>query len=62
MLKDPGIGKRFVPIIPDEASDIQDAAPTAGMSQTTSFPAGADWSATRLIARHAGSNKKKTKQ
>jgi hypothetical protein len=44
-----------------EASDIQDAAPTAGMSQTTSFPAGADWSATRLIARHAGSNKKKTK-
>jgi hypothetical protein len=45
-----------------EASDIQDAAPTAGMSQTTSFPAGADWSATRLIARHAGSNKKKTKQ
>jgi len=44
-----------------EASDIQDAAPTAGMSQTTSFPAGADWSATRLVARHAGSNKKKTK-
>jgi len=44
-----------------EASDIQDAAPTAGMSQTTSFPASADWSATRLVARHAGSNKKKTK-
>ena len=44
-----------------EPSDIQDAAPTAGMSQTTSFPAGADWSATRLIARHAGSNKKKSK-
>ena len=44
-----------------EASDIQDAAPTAGMSQTTSFPAGADWSATRLVARHAGSNKKKSK-
>ena len=44
-----------------EASDIQDSAPTAGMSQTTSFPASADWSATRLVARHAGSNKKKTK-
>lgn len=44
-----------------EASDIQDAAPTAGMSQTTSFPAAANWSATRLVARHAGSNKKKSK-
>jgi len=44
-----------------EASDIQDAAPTAGMSQTTSFPASADWSATRLVARHASSNKKKSK-
>ena len=44
-----------------EASDIQDAAPTAGMSQTTSFPASTDWSATRLVARHAGSNKKKSK-
>ena len=44
-----------------EPSDVQDAAPTAGMSQTTSFPAGADWTATRLIARHAGSNKKKSK-
>ncbi len=44
-----------------EPSDIQDAAPTAGMSQTTSFPAGADWTATRLIARSAGSSKKKSK-
>ena len=44
-----------------EASDIQDAAPTAGMSVTTSFPAGTDWTATRLVARHAGSNKKKSK-
>ena len=44
-----------------EPSDIQDVAPTAGMSQTTSFSACADWSATRLIARHAGSNKKKSK-
>jgi hypothetical protein len=31
------------------------------MSQTTSFPAAPDWTATRLIARHAGSNKKKPK-
>jgi len=44
-----------------EPSEIQDAAPTAGMSQTTSFSACADWSATRLIARHAVSNKKKSK-
>jgi hypothetical protein len=29
------------------------------MSQTTSFPASADWTATRLVARHAGSNIKK---
>jgi hypothetical protein len=42
-----------------DASDIQDAAPTAGMSQTTSFPASVDWTATRLVARHAGSNIKK---
>jgi hypothetical protein len=44
-----------------EPSDIQDAAPTAGMSQTTSFPVCANWTATRLIARSAGSNKKKSK-
>lgn len=44
-----------------EPSDIQDSAPTAGMSQTTSFPVGADWSATRLVARSAGNNKKKSK-
>jgi hypothetical protein len=44
-----------------EASDIQDAAPTAGMSVTTSFAVGADWTATRLVARHAGSSKKKSK-
>jgi hypothetical protein len=34
-----------------EPSDIQDAAPTAGLSQTVSFAAGADWTATRLVAR-----------
>ena len=36
-----------------EPSDIQDAAPTAGLSQTVSFSAGADWSATKLGARKA---------
>ena len=33
-----------------EPSDIQDAAPTAGLSQTVSFTVGADWTATRLVA------------
>ena len=36
-----------------EPSDIQDAAPTAGLSQTVSFSVGADWSATKLVARKA---------
>jgi hypothetical protein len=34
-----------------EPSDIQDAAPTAGLSQTVSFAASSDWTATRLVAR-----------
>ena len=34
-----------------EPSDIQDAAPTAGLSQTSSFSVATDWSATRLVAR-----------
>jgi len=34
-----------------EPSDIQDAAPTAGLSQTSSFSIAPDWSATRLVAR-----------
>ena len=36
-----------------EPSDIQDSAPTAGLSQTSSFAAATDWSATRLVARKA---------
>jgi hypothetical protein len=36
-----------------EPSDIQDSAPTAGLTQTVSFSAGADWTATRLVARKA---------
>ncbi len=34
-----------------EPSDIQDAAPTAGLTQTSSFSIAPDWSATRLVAR-----------
>ena len=37
-----------------EPSDIQDAAPTAGLSQTSSFSIAADWCATRLVARKVG--------
>lgn len=36
-----------------EPSDIQDAAPTAGLSQTSTLSAAPDWSATRLVARKA---------
>jgi hypothetical protein len=41
-----------------EAADIQDAAPTAGLTQTVSFLASTNWSATRLVARKSGSAKK----
>jgi hypothetical protein len=33
-----------------EPSDIQEAAPTAGLSQTSSFAAAKDWTATKLVA------------
>ncbi len=36
-----------------EPSDIQDAAPTAGLSQTSTLSVAPDWSATRLVARKA---------
>jgi hypothetical protein len=36
-----------------EPSDIGEAAPTAGLSQTSSLSAGRDWSATRLVAPKA---------
>ena len=36
-----------------EPSDIQDAAPTAGLSQTQTIPIAHDWTATRLVARKA---------
>lgn len=35
-------------------SDIADAAPTAGLSQTQTLPIATDWTATRLVARKAG--------
>jgi hypothetical protein len=37
-----------------EPSDIQDAAPTCGLSQTSSLAVAADWTATRLVARKVG--------
>jgi hypothetical protein len=40
-----------------EPSDIQDAAPTAGLTQTSSFLATPSWTATRLVPRKS-SNKK----
>ena len=33
-----------------EPSDTQEAAPTAGLSQTSSFAVAADWTGTRLVA------------
>jgi hypothetical protein len=36
-----------------EPSDIQDAAPNVGLSQTSTFAIAADWSATRLVARRS---------
>jgi hypothetical protein len=36
-----------------EPSDIQDAAPTCGLNQTSTIAVAADWSATRLVARKA---------
>jgi hypothetical protein len=37
-----------------EPSDIQDAAPTAGLSQTSTLSVAPDWSATRLVTRKVG--------
>ena len=34
-----------------EPSDIQSAAPNAGLSQTSTISVAADWTATRLVAR-----------
>ena len=37
-----------------EPSDIQDAAPTCGLNQTSTLAVAKDWTATRLVARKAG--------
>jgi hypothetical protein len=37
-----------------EPSDIQDAAPIAGLSVTSTIALAQDWTATRLVARKAG--------
>lgn len=36
-----------------EPSDISEAAPTAGLSQTSLLPLGADWTGARLVSRRA---------
>lgn len=37
-----------------EPEDISDAAPTAGLQQTSTLSAGRDWQGTRLVAPRAG--------
>ena len=37
-----------------ESSDIQDAAPIAGLSQTSTIALALDWAGTRLVARKVG--------
>ena len=41
-----------------EPSDIGEAAPTAGLTQTSSISAGCEWSGTRLVTPKARSTKK----
>jgi hypothetical protein len=41
-----------------EPSDIGEAAPTAGLSQTSSISAAPDWSGTRLVAPKAARGKR----
>ena len=41
-----------------EAGDIQDAAPSAGLSPTTGFKVSEDWIATKLVARKASKTSK----
>jgi Protein of unknown function (DUF3052) len=36
-----------------EPSDISEAAPTAGLSQTSLLPVGADWTGARLVSRRS---------
>jgi hypothetical protein len=43
-----------------EPSEIGEAAPTAGLSATSSFSAGPDWAGTRLVAPKAGSKAAKS--
>lgn len=41
-----------------EASEIAEAAPTAGLSQTSSINAGRDWSGVRLVAPRAARSRR----
>lgn len=41
-----------------EPSDINEAAPTAGLQQTSSISAGRDWSGTRLVTPKSGRSRR----
>lgn len=41
-----------------DASEVAEAAPTAGLATTSSVPVGADWSATKLVAPKAHGTKR----
>jgi len=41
-----------------EPSDIAEAAPTAGLSQTSNISVSTDWAGTRLVARRAAKSKR----
>jgi hypothetical protein len=41
-----------------DASDVAEAAPTSGLATTSSVSAGADWTATKLVAPKARGSKK----
>jgi Protein of unknown function (DUF3052) len=41
-----------------DASEVAEAAPTAGLATTSSVPAGADWSATKLVAPKSRGSKR----
>jgi hypothetical protein len=41
-----------------DASEVAEAAPTAGLATTSSVPAGPDWSATKLVAPKSRGSKR----
>jgi len=45
-----------------EPSDIAEAAPTSGLSQTSLLPVGPDWTGARLVTRRAKAGAEKSKR